>query len=644
MRNNIPNFVLYPDPFIYRKGSYVVLDFETTNVSKGSAIVGKNRIILACWTIVKDGATTTKYAWGGEYDMQELVDDLNNVDFLVAQNAKFELQWLERCGYDIGSRPIYDTMVAEWVLAGGRMWRYNLNAIASRHNIGAKDKIISLMMKGGISSEDIPRSMLLKYCLQDVAITHEVMKKQLKSMEGTRLLPVVYTRCLTTIVLADIERNGIHLDATRVEEEYEETLNRFIVLEQEIEFVTGGINMNSPKQVGEYLYDVLEFKELTDYQGNVRRTPADGRLTGQDEIAKLVATTDEQRKFLELKQEQGKLHAALSKNLDFFVAVCREQGGTFLGQIRQCRTRTHRLASAGMPVKFKAYDKEKSCQFQNLPRQFKPLVKARKEGWYVAEADGAQLEFRVSGHLGDDDQVKHDVTHHVDIHSFTSAELTAAGEFPSGWSKKKRRQESKKSTFRPLYGGTSGSPAVQEYCKAFNKKYYQLHDTQEKWVEQVVDKGYLDTEWGMRYYFPQVRMTATGYVSGKQSVYNYPVQALATAEIIPIALVFFWYRTRNAELFITNTVHDSIICEVPEYEIELFGSAVVKSLTTDVYQYIQQAYGVEFTVPLGVGMKLGDHWSEANSIAAEKLLESVQGLGVNLDNDDGEVTLDVYPQ
>lgn len=635
--SSIPRFVTDPDPTLYLHGSYVVLDFEGTNISFGTALSPKNKMLLACWTLVRPGEEEVKkYAWGGEYDMKELVTDLNSVDFIVAQNAKFELQWLDRCGYDIGSRPVYDTMIAEWVLAGGRRWRLNLDAIAARYNLGAKANVVNKMIKGGVSPEDIPRSMLLKYCLDDVDLTHRAMKAQIKSMVGTRLLPVVYTRCLTTIVLADIEFNGIHLDAEKVEEEYENTLARFIATNRELEDLTGGINPRSSLQVAEYLYDVLEFKELRNRDGSPRRTAKDKRLTSKDAIAQLDAQTDEQKRFLRLKNEQGKLQAALSKNLDFFIATCREKGGTFLGQINQGRTVTHRLASSGMPIKFEAYDKPKSCQFQNLPRQFKPLFQSRKEGWYMAEADGAQLEFRVAGHLGRDDQVKHDVVNHVDIHSFTAARLTEAGEPTT-------RQQAKASTFRPLYGGTSGSPAVQEYCKAFTKKYKQLNDTQRAWVMQVVDNGYLETEWGMRYYFPGVSVGRSGYVSGQQSVFNYPVQALATAEIIPIALVYFWYRTRSAELFIVNTIHDSIICEVPENEIELFSTSVVKALTTDVYDYMSKVYKLDFTVPLGVGIKLGNHWSIADNAAAEELMNSMEGMGENLENDGGEVTLDVYP-
>ena len=56
----IPKFVIDPDPNLYLTGSYVVLDFETTNLSFGSALVPKNRLLLACWTIVKDGEEQRK--------------------------------------------------------------------------------------------------------------------------------------------------------------------------------------------------------------------------------------------------------------------------------------------------------------------------------------------------------------------------------------------------------------------------------------------------------------------------------------------------------------------------------------------------------------------------------------------------------
>jgi DNA polymerase I-like protein with 3'-5' exonuclease and polymerase domains len=324
--------------------------------------------------------------------------------------------------------------------------------------------------------------------------------------------------------------------------------------------------------------------------------------------------------------------------------VVEEKGGIFYGELRQGTARTHRLSSAGRPLKFKQFPKPKSCQFQNYPNQYKRLITARNPGWHVIEADGAQLEFRIAGHLGRDKQIIHDILHKEDIHGYTRDELVRAGE-PEllAAAPKDRRRLSKKHTFRPMYGGTSGSDAVQEYCKFFANKYHELHTTQENWALAAAEQGFIETEWGMKYYFPKVYVNKHGYVVGKQQVFNYPVQALATAEVIPIGLVFFWYRTRNAELILTNTIHDSVTAEVPPHELALFQQAAVESFTKDVYCYLEQVYELKMTVPLGVGIKIGTHWGESAYTDEElhELTAPLRQLGYEPVIDDGEVSIDV---
>ena len=62
-------------------------------------------------------------------------------------------------------------------------------------------------------------------------------------------------------------------------------------------------------------------------------------------------------------------------------------------------------------------------------------------------------------------------------------------------------------------------------------------------------------------------------------------------------------------MFIVNTVHDSIIVELPEEERELFEEIAVKALTEDVYAYLDRVYNLQFNFPRGVGIKVGTHWS-----------------------------------
>lgn len=609
LTSGLPTFLENPDPNVYRLGDYVVIDFETTNLDHGSALNEDNRIILACWYEHK--TKRMRYAWGGEMDMVELVAACNESDFIVAHNAKFELQWLERCGYDIGSRPVYCSFAAEWVLFGNRKAPLNLDACLDRRGIKGKDSTVKNLIDAGVCPSDIPRSMLLRYCKQDVDSTRQLFLRQLSEMQLTRLLPVVYTRCLVIPALADMERNGLHLDPERVEEEYNDTLTKYTKVMAELDEITGGINPRSPTQVAHFVYGALGFQEKKDSKGDpIRNKPTkqfpDGLpKTDEATLLSLRATTERQERFIKLRKKQAKLTSALDKNLSLFVGACREQDCMIYGELAQGRTVTHRLASSGRSTYFKMFDAYKGCQFQNLPRKFKPLFSARHDGWLFGEADGSQLEFRVAGHLGRDPIILKEVKEKYDVHTFTKDVISEAGGVAIS------RTEAKAHTFKPLYGGQSGTKAEQTYYAEFRKKYSKLSETQERWVAAVVNDKYLETEWGFRFYWPNAKVNARdGYLNVRTKVMNAPIQSFATADIIPIGLAYFWHRTRDAQMILVNTVHDSIEAEFPPHERELFESVAVQALTRDVYSYLNQVYKIEFSVPLGVGMVVGRHWGE----------------------------------
>lgn len=619
----LPRFLAEPNPSIYTTGKYVVLDFETTNIENGSALNQENRLVLACW---RDVNGTVAYRFGGELDMAPLVAALNEADFIIAHNAKFELQWLERCGYDIGSRPVFCTMVSEWVLAGNRKWRLNLSACAERHQLEfSKDDTVANLIHSGVCPSDIPKSLLLRYCVADIRTTEALYKSQLESFDGTALLPVVYTRCLVIPALADIERNGLHLDADRVENEYEETLRKYTKTMEELDALTGGINPRSPTQVAQFVYGQLGFEELKDRRTGepIRNKPTKqfpGGLPRTDEgtLLSLRVTTPDQERFLELRKKQAKLSAALDKNLSMFIGACRENDGMIYAELNQGRTVTHRLSSAGRRSYYKMFDGFKGCQFQNLPRKYKPLFSSRNEGWLFGEVDGSQLEFRVAGDLGDDDVIRKEVREGYDVHSYTQEIISKAG------GKEITRTQAKKHTFKPLYGGSSGTDAEQAYYRAFAEKYHSLVETQESWCIEVENTKRLVTPWGFIFHWPEAkaipiirwvpeegrRRQVGSYLNVRTNVVNAPIQSFATADIIPIGLAYFWHRSRDAEMFIVNTVHDSIEAEFPPHERELFEELAVQSLTEDVYRYLSRVYKINFSLPLGVGMVIGSHWGE----------------------------------
>src|SRR6185312_2575121 len=148
------------------------------------------------------------------------------------------------------------------------------------------------------------------------------------------------------------------------------------------------------------------------YRGEIDRTETGGRRTDSDTIAKLNARTPEQRAFKEV--------FVRLKLLEFRIGILEklqgavDDGGILYAQYNQAVTRNHRLSSSGRKFKL---------QFQNFPRDFKRLFKARHPGWYVGEADGAQLEFRVAAHLGRDRRARDDIVSGYDVHRGTASAL-----------------------------------------------------------------------------------------------------------------------------------------------------------------------------------------------------------------------------
>lgn len=160
------------------------------------------------------------------------------------------------------------------------------------------------------------------------------------------------------------------------------------------------------------------------------------------------------------------------------------------------------------------------------------------------------------------------------------------------------------------YGGRGSHPAEHEYAAAWAKKYPDLYKTQIDWCMRVADRKELVTPYGMRFYWPRATLQRGNRVNVQTEVFNYPIQGFATAEIIPIALLYFWHRTKHLRIEIFNTVHDSIISRVHKDDVAEAEQIAKVCLTTDVYAFLRDVYNYKFGVPLGVGIKTGAYWGD----------------------------------
>lgn len=628
-------------PNIYTSSNYLVLDFETTGHYRDASA----HIVLACWSRPAKRSTSSStpapvlphhlplksateaavdglelgFEWGSEVALHKLRAAIASSDFVVAHNAKFEAGWLQRMGVDTRKLVFYDTMMCEWVFHAGlppEKGRLSLDGCAARYSVGVKGEYCKLLLALDISASLIPTEELLTYCFDDVLLTNRLFEKQKQKLKekatvSKKLLTsnsssfsfdnyvglhnIVYCRSMLSPVLADIETRGLQLDQEAVLKEHSELIAKREALSVQLYELTGGINLSSNKQLADFLYDKLHFTATTMTAGNARSTSI-------DTVESLHAKTPEQKLFKSLYLEYNDIAQSLSKYMDLFKGVCEERGGLLSGNLNQGNTVTHRLASSGVPFKAASFKKAKSAQFQNLPRDCKKLFKAKREGWLIGECDGSQLEFRIAAALSADPVAIQEITDLVDVHAITASVLKVS------------RQDAKASTFAPLYGGNGKDKAEKNYCKFFKQKYADISATQRSWVDSVLMSEHkeLVLPYGMVYHFPTTRMQSDGYVVGTTNIYNYPVQGLATAECIPIALAYMWHHLPDEGIEIVNTVHDSIIAEVRPDMVDVWLDLCLRAMTYAVYEFVSRVYGYSLEVPLGLGAKIGERWGVGN--------------------------------
>ena len=104
---------------------------------------------------------------------------LNYADVLVGHNIKFDLTWIRECGFTYEGH-IYDTMVAEYILARARRWPLGLAALAEKYDVTRKEKdLVEPYLKDGKTFYDIPWEIIEEYGRADVLATEEIALKQL---------------------------------------------------------------------------------------------------------------------------------------------------------------------------------------------------------------------------------------------------------------------------------------------------------------------------------------------------------------------------------------------------------------------------------------------------------------------------------
>jgi DNA polymerase I-like protein with 3'-5' exonuclease and polymerase domains len=537
--------------------------------------------------------------------MEQLVRDIEAADFMVAHNAKFELGWLELCGLDLAKNISFCTMIGEKVLAGNRQWRLSLNDCLERRGWSGKD-VIGKLIRWGWDTRSIPTPWLLRYCEADVRKTFNLFVDQREKLSSDLLLPVTYTRNLLTPVLHDIEKYGLHLDKERVDAVHAYYVAKAEELSATFSDLTDGVNPKSTPQKRGLLYETLGIKPPKDAQGRDMLTDKGELKTDAAALAALKLTTNNQREVVATLKELTSTRDALSKYVSNLKRSA-DDGAAITGSFTQTVAQTHRLSSRGRST---------GIQLQNFQRRFRPCVCARTPGWVIGDGDSAGLEFRTATDLAKDAQGLRDIADGADVHANT-ARILFADEWDDSLGPKEGknnglRTSAKASTFKPLYGGSSGTKAERAYYAAFKKRYSEIADMQAGWTYTVSRTKQLRIASGLIFYWPECRIQESGYITYTTQIYDYPVQSLATADLAPTATVYLWHLMRVAGMksFLINIVHDSAVGELHPEETERWAHLLSESFNKVIVWYFKQVYDYEWITPLETEVSTYEHWTD----------------------------------
>jgi DNA polymerase I-like protein with 3'-5' exonuclease and polymerase domains len=277
-----------------------------------------------------------------------------------------------------------------------------------------------------------------------------------------------------------------------------------------------------------------------------------------------------------------------------------KQDGKLHVRLLQHRTATGRFSGA-------------DPNMQNMPRggtfPVKKVFVSRWEGGKIMEADFAQLEFRAAAYLSQDGVAIEEVSTGFDVHAYTAKVITDAGQ-PTD------RQTAKAHTFAPLYGATGfgRTKAEAAYYEHFTQKYKGIAAWHSRLAKEALETQKIRTPSGREFSFPDVVRKASGRVSHFTQIKNYPVQSFATADIVPIVLIYIDDLLAYAKSCIVNTVHDSIVIDVHPDEERLVLQTIEK-VNNELPYLIAGRWGIDFNVPLLLEAKIGPNWLDTKDVA-----------------------------
>ena len=391
-------------------------------------------------------------------------------------------------------------------------------------------------------------------------------------------------------VLADMTRTGVLVDKDGIEqfgvklrEELEQVLTRI-----HMETGSATFNPNSPKQLGEMLFDTMGLPHGKKTQ---RGWSTDAETLESLREYPLVEDVLQYRAYQKLN----------STYVEGLLKVIGEDGRIH-STFNQTEARTGRLSSD-------------NPNLQNIPIRTELGSQLRayfiaKPGCVLVDADYSQIELRILAHITGDEHMQQAFLNGEDIHRSTAAKIYG---IPQSEVTPRLRSSAKAINFGIMYGKGAYSLSkdigvtVKE-ADAFLKNYLAAFPSVSGYMDKTIAdakaNGYVSTLFGRRRTLPELASTNFNVrASGERMARNTPIQGTA-ADVIKLAMVRVWKRLRDEKMAsrLILTVHDELIVEAPEAEAEQ-ASRILREEMEGCVQY---------AVPLSTDVHAGKNWLEAH--------------------------------
>ena len=390
-------------------------------------------------------------------------------------------------------------------------------------------------------------------------------------------------------VLSRMERAGFKVDLDGLKTFSDMLAGRADELKERIYFAAGcEFNINSPKQLGEVLFDRLGLPSGKNTKSGYS-TSAEV-LEGLAPFAPIVGDILDYRQLTKLKSTYGD---GLAKAAD--------SEGRIHSSFNQTITATGRLSST-------------EPNLQNIPvrtelgREMRRFFIPDGEGRVLIDADYSQIELRLLAHISGDETMLEAFRNGIDIHKVTASQAFGV---PLEAVTSEMRKRAKAVNFGIVYGisdfslaqdiGVSKKQAA-EYIAAYLAKYPKVSEYLKDIVQKAREDGYVTTMFGRRRYIPELSSAKkTLQAFGERVAMNSPIQGTA-ADIIKVAMVNADRALRDSGLDakLILQVHDELIVEAAESDAEAAKELLVNEMES----------AVKLALPLTVSAAVGKTWYE----------------------------------